>query len=119
VRGEGQVTIAFAKGPEPSSHRSSAWLHQHHLAMDETCALCHTVSNPGGADDSSFCANSACHGIRWKYADLNAPALVERLGLQRPTPTPVPTPAGERPTYWFVNSTFVGLCALQGRPFGP
>lgn len=99
VRGDGAVTLSYTKGPEPSSHRNSTWLHQHHLVIDEACALCHTLSNPGGADDSSFCANSACHGIQWKYADLDAPALVERLGLQRPTPTPVPTPTGGRPTY--------------------
>ncbi len=99
VRGGGGATISLSRGPEPSSHMSSAWLHQHYLALDETCALCHTTSNPGGSDDSSFCANSACHGIRWTYADLDAPALAERLGFQRPTPTPVPTPVGELPTY--------------------
>jgi len=99
VRGGGGATISLSKGPEPASHRSSTWLHQHHLALDESCALCHTVTNPGGSDDSSFCANSACHGIRWQYADLDAPALVERLGLQPPTPTPIPTPVGGKITY--------------------
>lgn len=99
VRGGGGAEISLTRGPEPASHLDSAWLHRHY-AVDETCALCHDVSNPGGADDSSFCSNSACHGTEWQFADLSAPALAGVLGLQPPVPLPTATPTGEEsPTY--------------------
>ncbi|MBN2472135.1 MAG: hypothetical protein JXN59_15540, partial [Anaerolineae bacterium] len=45
------------------------------------CANCHTVQNPGGTSDTSFCSNSACHGVRWKFADFDAPMLALEMGL--------------------------------------
>ena len=47
--------------------------------FDQTCQACHDVSNPGGVDNTSFCSNSACHGIGWEYAELDAPGLAEVL----------------------------------------
>lgn len=99
VVGGGGPTISLAKGPEPASHRDTAWLHRHHVAFDQTCALCHTVSNPGGADNSSFCSNSACHGTEWVYADLDAPDLAEELGIEPAPPPEVEIPPSESLTF--------------------
>lgn len=99
VRGGGPPTFSLSRGPEPESHLDSAWLHRHHLEFDEMCALCHDVANPGGTDDSSFCSNSACHGLEWRFADLDAPGLAERLGLLPPTPEEAERPVEERPTF--------------------
>jgi len=96
VRGVGAPVMSLAKGPEPESHRDTAWLHRHRNEFDETCKLCHTVGTPGGTDNSSFCANSACHGVEWVYADLDAPGLAEQLGLDiSPAPEAELTPESE------------------------
>ena len=58
---------------------------------------CHTVDNPGGSDNSSFCSNSACHATEWKYAGLNAPQVrelsappkVPSSGEAKPIPHPI------------------------------
>ena len=44
---------------------------------DDLLEGCHDVSNPGGTDDSSFCANSACHAVEWKFAGLDATKIIE------------------------------------------
>ena len=62
---------------EPESHVDSNWTSRHRFEFDDTCQGCHDVSNPGGSDDSSFCANSACHATEWKYAGLDATGIVE------------------------------------------
>ena len=62
---------------EPKSHIDSNWISRHRFEFDGTCDGCHDVSNPGGSDDSSFCANSGCHATEWKFAGLDAPAIVE------------------------------------------
>jgi predicted CXXCH cytochrome family protein len=70
--------IALAPSvPEPESHRSTTWLSEHRYQFDASCANCHTVDNPGGNDNSSFCSNSACHGADWQFAGLNAPQIKE------------------------------------------
>jgi hypothetical protein len=61
---------------EPESHIDSNWIGRHRFEYDDTCQGCHDVANPGGSDDSSFCANSACHATEWKYAGLDATAIV-------------------------------------------
>ncbi len=61
---------------EPESHIDSNWISRHRFEFDGTCEGCHDVSNPGGSDDSSFCANSGCHATEWKFAGLDAPAVV-------------------------------------------
>lgn len=93
------ASIEISRGPEPPSHLNPNWIGLHRQAFDSTCANCHTTSNPGGTDNTSFCSNSACHGSAWTYAGFDAPALREILLSQLPpTATPAPTPAG-LPTY--------------------
>ena len=75
-------TIALESPNEPESHKDSNWLARHRQEYDETCAGCHSTFNRGGADNSSFCANSACHGTDWKWAGLDAPGLHEILPPQ-------------------------------------
>ena len=69
--------IALTEPFEPESHQDTNWVSRHRFEYDETCEGCHDVSNPGGTDDSSFCANSACHATEWKYAGLDAAGIVE------------------------------------------
>ncbi len=69
--------IALGEPFEPESHIDANWLSRHRFEFDDTCQGCHDVSNPGGSDDSSFCANSACHATEWKYAGLDATSIVE------------------------------------------
>jgi nitrate/TMAO reductase-like tetraheme cytochrome c subunit len=92
--------LEISRGPEPSSHLNPNWISLHHSVFDNTCSDCHTTSNPGGTDNSSFCSNSACHGNVWKFAGFDAPGLREVLLDQLPpTPTPMPTPAEGPLTY--------------------
>lgn len=101
-QGEQAPVLDLSQKSEPRSHLDSNWLARHRFEFDQTCAQCHDVSNPGGADNSSFCSNSACHATEWKYVGLNAPAIREMLRPQReksgPTgiPPEVPHPAGPR-----------------------
>jgi len=85
------ANIEIPRGPEPQSHLNANWIAMHNQVFDETCSNCHTTSNPGGTDNSSFCSNSACHGIDWKYAGLDAPGLRETILSSLP-PTPTPSP---------------------------
>jgi hypothetical protein len=79
VAGPGQAIPALVVSPgnEPDSHRSTTWLAQHRFQFDASCEACHTIENPGGSDNSSFCSNSACHATEWTFADLNAPRIRE------------------------------------------
>lgn len=88
--------IQVSKGVEPASHTNTNWISLHNQAFDATCAGCHTVADPGGTSNTSFCSNSQCHGQPWTYAGFNAPKLRDVLTLQlpkvlNPTPTPEPT----------------------------
>jgi nitrate/TMAO reductase-like tetraheme cytochrome c subunit len=83
--------IEIPRGPEPQSHLNANWIAMHNQVFNQTCSDCHTTSNPGGTDNSSFCSNSACHGIVWKYAGLSAPALRQTILSSLP-PTPTPSP---------------------------
>jgi nitrate/TMAO reductase-like tetraheme cytochrome c subunit len=94
--------MEISRGPEPDSHKHPNWILQHRTYLDQTCALCHTTSNPGGKDNSSFCSNSACHGTTWKFAGFDAPGLAKIIQAQLPPPPPTPTPApvaSTGPTY--------------------
>ena len=82
--------IEIPRGPEPESHLNANWIAMHNQVFDKTCSNCHTTSNPGGKDNSSFCSNSACHGIEWKYAGLDAPALRETIIQTLPPTTSAP-----------------------------
>ncbi len=83
--------IEISRGPEPQSHLNANWIAMHNQVFNQTCSDCHTTGNPGGTDNSSFCSNSACHGITWKYAGLSAPELRQTILSSLP-PTPTPSP---------------------------
>ncbi|MCK5053755.1 MAG: hypothetical protein KAR65_05735, partial [Anaerolineales bacterium] len=86
--------IEISRGPEPESHLSPNWITLHRDVFDTSCSNCHTVDNPGGTDDSSFCSNSACHGNVWEYAGFDAPGLRELLQAQLPPAEIIPTETG-------------------------
>jgi len=85
------ANVEIPRGPEPQSHRDANWIAMHNQVFNDTCSSCHTTANPGGTDDSSFCANSACHGSAWEYAGFDAPALRETI-LESLPPVPTPNP---------------------------
>jgi mono/diheme cytochrome c family protein len=92
--------IEISRGPEPESHHNTNWIILHRQVYNSTCSNCHTTSNPGGVDNSSFCSNSACHGSSWTFAGFDAPALRNAIQAQLPpTPTAMPVPAGGQPTF--------------------
>ena len=86
--------IEISRGPEPSSHLNANWIGLHREVFDPTCSNCHTTDNPGGTSNTSFCSNSACHGIAWVYAGFDAPGLREVLRAQLTEVLPEPTPQG-------------------------
>jgi nitrate/TMAO reductase-like tetraheme cytochrome c subunit len=88
------TTIEISRGPEPESHLNPNWISLHNQAFGASCATCHTMEDPGGTSNTSFCSNSACHGSVYTYAGFDAPALREILQDQLPTPEP----ASELPT---------------------
>ncbi|MCK5053006.1 MAG: NapC/NirT family cytochrome c, partial [Anaerolineales bacterium] len=103
------TTIEISRGPEPESHLSPNWIALHRDVFDPSCSNCHSVDNPGGTDDSSFCSNSACHGNVWEYAGFDAPGLRELLQAQLP---PVPIISAEAGPLTF-NATIGPLFELE------
>ncbi len=92
--------VEIPRGPEPQTHLNANWIAMHNQVFNPTCSDCHTTSNPGGTDNSSFCSNSACHGTVLKYAGFDAPALRQTiLSSLPPTPTPSPLNLGGALTY--------------------
>ena len=87
--------IEISTGPEPESHFNTNWISLHHLAYEPSCGNCHTMADPGGVNNTSFCSNSACHGTSWEYAGFDAPTLRETIIDQLPTPQPSPVPIEE------------------------
>ena len=85
------TNIEVSTGVEPDNHKNTNWISMHHDAYDESCQACHTVEDPGGSSDTSFCSNSGCHGQSWEYVGFDAPALRKILKAIMPTPTPQPT----------------------------
>ena len=88
--------IQIGSGVEPVSHTNTSWISLHNQAFDVSCSECHTVEDPGGTSNTSYCSNSECHGGPWQYAGFNAPKLREVLKNELPkvilpTPTPAPT----------------------------
>lgn len=85
---------------EPESHRSTTWLSEHRVKFDASCTDCHTVDNPGGSDNSSFCSNSACHATEWQYVGLDAPKVRQLITPpevpSKGVPGPIPHPIGPR-----------------------
>lgn len=90
------TNIEISRGPEPESHLSSNWISLHRDYFDSTCENCHTVGDPGGTSNTSFCSNSGCHGTEWEFAGFDAPGLRIVLADELKkyiTPTPAPTKA--------------------------
>lgn len=106
-----EPAIPLATGIEPESHLDSTWISRHHVAFDATCANCHTVQNPGGTDDSSFCSNSACHGASWKHAGFDAPGLATTLGIFPVVAEPLLEDFEGEPTYEILQPLFNQQCA--------
>lgn len=98
------TNIEISGGPEPDSHQDSNWINLHRNQFDESCSACHSVEDPGGSSNQSFCSNSACHGSSWEFAGFDAPKVREILGLNV-TPTPAPTPVPEEDDQGSQDST--------------
>jgi len=112
------ANLEISRGPEPQSHLNENWISLHHQVFDATCENCHTTSNPGGTDNSSFCSNSACHGTEWVYAGFDAPGLREVLLSQLPeSPEPQPVSLDGELTYHEMIGALLqercGLCHGQ------
>jgi len=109
-----EPTLPLATGFEPTSHLDSTWISRHHLEFNETCSNCHTMEDPGGTSDTSFCSNSGCHGVNWKFAGFDAPELREQLGLGAAPPVVESLPeqlASGPVTYQTLLPIFQGLCS--------
>jgi hypothetical protein len=108
------TTIEISRGPEPEIHRNPNWISMHNQAFGTSCATCHTMDDPGGTSNTSFCSNSACHGNVFTYAGFDAPALREILKDQLPPPEPeatAPVLSGA-PTYDnYISSLFTAKCS--------
>jgi hypothetical protein len=101
------TSIEISRGPEPESHLNPNWISLHNEAFGPSCSACHTMDDPGGTSNTSFCSNSACHGNVYSFAGFDAPALREILMEQLPPPEPVeglPVLTGD-PTY----ENYVGI----------
>jgi len=106
--------IEISRGPEPESHINPNWIALHRDVFDTTCSNCHTVEDPGGTSNTSFCSNSACHGSVYTYAGFDAPALREILQDQLPPP---PAEAAsidaENPTFdSYAGPLFAAKCTV-------
>jgi nitrate/TMAO reductase-like tetraheme cytochrome c subunit len=107
------ANIEISRGPEPDSHRNPNWISLHNQVFGQSCAACHTMDDPGGTSNTSFCSNSACHGNVYTFAGFDAPKLREILKEQLPPPEPtseLPT-AGDTPTFEsYVGPLFATKC---------
>ncbi|OGO33726.1 MAG: hypothetical protein A2Z16_00500 [Chloroflexi bacterium RBG_16_54_18] len=94
------ANIEISRGPEPQSHKSENWISLHNQVFNNTCQNCHTVEDPGGTSNTSFCSNSACHGSAYDYAGFDAPELREILKSQLPSsPAPISIPENQPLTF--------------------
>ncbi len=64
-----QMPVAYIQ--EPSSHLETNFIADHRFQANSVCTECHGEVAFGN-DDSSFCANSACHGRAWPMVNLDA-----------------------------------------------
>jgi hypothetical protein len=64
-----EVPLSYVQ--EPLSHLETNFIADHRFQASEACGECHGVIQ-FGTDNSSFCANSSCHGRAWPAVDLNA-----------------------------------------------
>jgi mono/diheme cytochrome c family protein len=113
------ASLELNKGFEPPSHLNPNWIALHRDVFDQTCAGCHTVEDPGGSSNTSFCSNSVCHGVSWKFAGFDAPmlrvALSDQIKAMVPTPTPTPDPEDDETVY----ATPSQVTATPAGPAGP
>jgi hypothetical protein len=56
---------------EPDSHLETNFMADHRFQANGDCEECHGEIE-FGSDDSSFCANSSCHGKAWPMVELDA-----------------------------------------------
>ena len=103
VSGANQLTanLELSKGFEPESHQNASWINLHRTVFDETCQGCHTVEDPGGVSNTSFCSNSVCHGADWPFAGFDAPnlrAIIEEQAKAMVTATPAAESQAATPT---------------------
>jgi hypothetical protein len=111
-RGDFVTDIEISRGPEPESHLNSNWITGHRDYFDRTCQKCHTVTDPGGTSNTSFCSNSACHGSVWEFAGFDAPGLRELVLAQLPPPEPEVDLGVLAPTYESLQLAFEAECGL-------
>lgn len=107
------TNIEISRGPEPESHLNPNWISLHNQAFGPSCAACHTMEDPGGTTNTSFCSNSACHGSVYTFAGFDAPALREILKEQLPPPEPtveLPTSGGSPTFEMYAGPLFVSKC---------
>ena len=106
--------IEISRGPEPESHINPNWIALHRDVFDTTCSNCHTVEDPGGTSNTSFCSNSACHGSVYTYAGFDAPALREILqGQLPPPPAEAASIDAENPTFdSYAGPLFAAKCTV-------
>jgi mono/diheme cytochrome c family protein len=109
--GDIEPMIPLSTGLEPASHLDSTWISRHHDEFDASCANCHTTGNAGGTDDSSFCANSGCHGTEWRFAGFNAPGMATMLGIYQVELEPLLQDFEGDPTYAVLEPLFAQQCA--------
>ncbi len=69
--GDRPPQMPVASIQEPEGHLKANFMADHRFQADDDCAECHGEIR-FGADDSSFCANSACHGQEWPSVELDA-----------------------------------------------
>jgi hypothetical protein len=69
--GDRPPEMPVATVQEPASHLETNFMADHRFQANSVCVDCHGEI-AFGSDDSSFCANSACHGQAWPMVDLNA-----------------------------------------------
>src|SRR6185369_15672415 len=69
-----------------------------------------------GPDNSSFCSNSACHGVNWRYAGFNAPGLATMMGIYQVVPEQILEDFNDQPTYAVQQPLFTQVC---GGCYGP
>ena len=69
--GEAPPEMSIVWQEAPASHLEATFLNDHRYQASDDCTKCHDEIRFGD-DDSTFCANSACHGQDWAIVDLDA-----------------------------------------------
>ena len=105
--------IEISRGPEPNSHLDPNWINLHHGSFNATCSNCHTIADPGGTSNTSFCSNSVCHGTVFSFAGFDAAALREILKkLPIPATAATPAPVVGTPTFNNIQPIFAARCTM-------